>query len=124
MRTDDPTTNRKATAILAATVESGGCTFDARNLLAFAPATGYAVGVGGARLPAGDVTAEVIANTAYRVAQEFDSTYAGTWLDEGFVYIDAIRYFGSERRGDALACGRLYGQKAIFDFATQEAIAL
>lgn len=109
---------------LARTVNDGGSTFEGRTMLPFTPGVGFSVGIGGAILPATTVTGEALAWLARRIAQEYETTYVGTWLNEGKVYVDAVRYFGAHGREDAIACAREHGQLAIYDFAAGEAIML
>jgi hypothetical protein len=120
----DTITLRAANAVLAATVENGGATFDGRTLLPFTPSDGYAVAVGGTRYPEAGFDANVLSWMAKAVSSEYETTYAGTWVEGTTVFIDAVKYFAADRRADALAAGRYYGQKAIFDFAAGESIYL
>jgi hypothetical protein len=115
---------RQAQEVLARTVNAGGCTFDARTLLVQTWSGGYAVGLGGANLPAEAVTAEALVWLAKAVASEYETTFVGTWLHDGKVSIDAVKYFGAHAREDAIQAGIDAGQQAIFDFAAGEDITL
>lgn len=46
--------------------------------------------------------------------------YAGFWVDGGFVYCDLSKRYGTKK--DALAAGRAYNQKSIFDWKKQTCI--
>lgn len=120
----DNTQERLANDVIARTVEDGGCTFEARTLLPFTPSVGYAVGIGGAKLPSMHVGPELLTWLAKAVASEYETVYAGTWLDNGIVYIDAVKYFGAGEDVRAIACARFYGQAALYDFAAGESIII
>jgi hypothetical protein len=120
----DTITLRAANAVLAATAENGGATFEGRTLLPFTPADGFAVAVGGVRYPAAQLDANTLGWLAKAVTSEYETTYAGTWVEGSTAYVDAVRYFAADKRGDAKAAGRYYGQKAIFDFGAGESIYL
>lgn len=120
----DRITTPLAQDVLARTVENGGDTFEARTLLPQTWAAGYAVALGGATIKATEATPAAIAWIAKAVAGEFETTYAGTWLDGDRLCIDAVRYFAPDNRERAIEAGRAAGQKAIYDFGTGGDIVL
>lgn len=109
---------------IADLAENGGGTYHFDTMAPFTPADGFAVGIGGINLPADDTNAERLAWGLRTVAAEFGATLAGTWLNEGKVYIDAVMYFPADQRDRAMAAGRYYCQLAIFDFGSKESIDL
>lgn len=114
----------EAANVLALTVENGGCTFEGKTLLVHTWDSGFAVGLGGVALPEAQATPEAIAWLARRVSGEFMTTYCGTWLKDGIVHLDAVRYFAPENYLGALAAGEEAGQQAIYDFAARKDITL
>jgi hypothetical protein len=120
----DTSAQAKGSAMIADLANNGGGTYVQRTLESLRPIAGFAVGVGGLAVPVAECTAEVIAFLAKGVAGEYMADYVGTWLDDGIVYIDAVNLFGADDRAKAEACGRFYGQKAIFDFGAKESIDL
>lgn len=120
----DSTLQQAALAVLVDTAERGGGTYERGTLLPFRPNSGYAVGIGGIKLPASDATAESIVWALKAVGGEYETSYVGTWLDSGTVYFDAVKYFGEGEEVRAIACARFYGQAAIYDFALGEAVLI
>lgn len=117
-------TNAQGSLAVAITAEQGGGTFYAGTLQPFTPEDGYAVGIGGAAFPAEAFTAEVAAWLLAAVAAEYRTQFVGTWLHEGKVYIDAVRYFLPDERVKAEVVAINAGQLAIFDFATKTEVTL
>lgn len=113
---------RAANEALAFTAEHGGGTFEYKTLLLQEWQTGYVVAIGGITFKAECLTADVLAWAAKAVGGEYMTTYIGTWLDNGIVYIDAVRFLAS--KVDAVLLGIEHGQKAIYDCANNEVIAL
>jgi hypothetical protein len=118
----DQTALNAANQVLADLVQNGGGTYEQGTLLPFTPKVGYAVGIGGVRYPAAGFDAEVVFWLSRAVATEYETSYVGTWLKDGTVHLDAVRYFGPERAHQALACAYYYGQEAIYDFAAGESV--
>lgn len=119
----DPVTAKATDRVLADLRTKGGGTYEAATLLPSEPPSGYAVGIGGLRLPQADVTPESVLWACKAAATEYETPHVGLWLGEdGLVYFDAVRLF--DRLDHALAEGRKYGQQAIFDFAANAAIML
>lgn len=101
---------------IAKTISDGGGTFYADTLTDAYLTVGYVVGVGGAVIDlATGITPEDFGRTAQRVAQEFDTTYVGTWVDGGKLYIDAVVVIADAGRAFDLALAK--GQEAIYDVA-------
>jgi len=115
-------TTAQAQQMLADIANNGGGTYTQRDLEPYRPIAGYIVAIGGAILPAKDVTAESIVLVAKAVAGEHMTDLVGTWLDDGKVYIDAVRHIRD--RVGAERIGREFGQIAIYDLAADEAIVL
>lgn len=120
----DTTLERLADEAIADLAEHGGGTYEGRTLLAFTPSSGYAVGVGGFAMKAECVTADVIAFALKAVAGEYETTYAGTWLNDGLVYFDAVLYFNHLEQKRAAAAAAYFGQQAYYDFAAKESISV
>lgn len=118
----DSTLERQANVVLADLVANGGGTYEGKTLLPFTPTTGFAVGIGGIHLPADTVTAEAVVWAMKAVASEYETAFVGTWLDDGIVYFDAVHYVVALDR--AMRLGQQAGQKAIYSFATKEALPL
>lgn len=118
------TAEQRAADILAATVQDGGITYEARTLIPFRPVDGYAVGIAGAKLDKRDATVQSIAYLSVRLAQEHGTTYAGTWMPPSgvFVYVDAVEYFGEYRMVAAMERARAAGQEAMYDFRAGKSI--
>jgi hypothetical protein len=116
-------TDTAADRVAADLVEFGGGTYEAGTLTPFVPTSGFAVGVGGFNLPADGVTVEQI-RFGSKVAGEYGELFVGTWLDDGTVYFDAVRYFGADRREAAIALGIAREQAAIYDFGAKASIIL
>jgi hypothetical protein len=112
----------QAQQVLADLAENGGGTYNQRDLTPFSPIAGYAVAIGGAVMPAKDVTADSIIWTCRAVAGEYMTDLVGTWLNEGSVYIDAVRHI--RNRETAIRLGQEAGQLAIYDFGAKESIDL
>lgn len=123
MTTDQIALNA-ANVILADLAESGGGTYERGTLLPFRPKDGYAVGIGGTRYPASSFGADEALWLTAAAGGEWDTAYVGTWTDGGEVFVDAVRYFGADRREAAILCGYQHGQAAIYDFAAGESIYL
>lgn len=113
-----------AQVVVADLAENGGGTYEVGTLIPFKPDSGYAVGIGGARLPAAAFTTQVAYWLLKAVGTEYEANFVGTWLDGGTVYVDAVKYFVPVNRDRALLLGHELGQKAIFDFSTMEDITL
>lgn len=109
-------------AALGDLARDGGGTYNRDDLSPFRPIAGYAVAVGGVELAYGGVTGDVLGWAADAVASEFSTHLVGTWLDDGIVYIDAVRHI--RNRETAIKLGQDAGQQAIYDFATGESITL
>lgn len=108
--------------IVSATAANGGGTFEAGTLLPFEPTDGYAVAIASvARLSVHTPAAQLV-DTARRVAQEYGSSFVGTWVHEGYVYVDPVQYVRDRER--AIRIGREHGQQAIYSFGDQEVITL
>lgn len=122
--TMDQTTKRAADRMLADLANDGGGTYESGTLLPFTPKVGFAVGLGGVKLPASMVDAELLVRFAKAVATEHETSYVGTWLDNGIVHFDAVVYYGAHARRTAEEQGREANQKAIHDFSTGEDIVL
>lgn len=120
----DRTLEAASNVVLSDLANNGGGTYERGTLLPFTPKVGYAVGIGGLHLPANIVTSRTVQWASKAAASEFNANYVGTWLKDGTVYFDAVRYFGPERRSDALLAGVAAGQEAIYDFAAGESIYL
>lgn len=120
----DHTLATAARKVMADLAEHGGGTYERGTLLPFTPTEGFAVVVGGIHLPEKDVTEEAVEWAMRSVAGEFLTAYVGTWVSEGVVYFDAVRYFAADRYLGALAAGEEAGQKAIFDFTDNKAVYL
>ena len=116
----DITLKRQADRAIADLVEHGGGTYEPRTLLPFEPTDGYAVGVGGVTIPEAGCTSDVLAWAARAVAGEYITSYVGTWLNDGVVYIDAVRYVKDLNR--AFVIGQGASQRAVYGFAEKEAI--
>lgn len=119
----DRTTETAATTVLADLVSSGGGTYEQGTLLPFTPRDGFAVGLGGIHLPMAVVTADAVMWACKAVASEHEASLVGTWLHDGLVYFDAVRYYAAGRRDDAMRDGWLGDQQAIYDFAAREAVS-
>ena len=87
----------------------------------FTPPDGYAVGIGGIRLPLAQVNTESAEWALRHVGSEFNTSFVGTWVDEGWVHFDAVQYFGADRRPEAFVLGWRAMQKAIWSFADRRA---
>jgi hypothetical protein len=83
---------------------------------------GFAVGIGGIAWRAENLTAESLAWAIKHVAGEYETAYAGTWLNDGIVYIDGVEYFGSGEYDRAFKRAQDCGQKAFYDFGRKESI--
>lgn len=118
----DTTLERQANAAVDDLALHGGGTYERGTLLPFTPSSGFAVGIGGIHLPVDVVGPQNLAWAAKCAASEYETAYVGTWLDEGIVYFDGVLYFSHLDGARAIACARFYGQKAIYDFATKEAV--
>ena len=120
----DRTLEAAAEQVVADLADHGGGTYERSTLLPFTPSDGFAVAIGGIHLP-DDVVGPENAEWALRaVGGEYETSYVGTWLDDGVVYFDAVMYFGADRGAQAIAAGRFYEQKAIYDFGTKESVTL
>jgi len=108
--------------VLADIAEQGGGTYESGTYLPFTPTDGFAVGIGGIRLPEATVTAAELTRWLRAVVTEYEASFVGTWRDGGLVYIDAVRYIRD--LPTALDVARVFRQKAIFDFSTKSSIAL
>lgn len=115
---------RQANVVVADLAEHGGGTYERGTLLPFKPETGYAVAIGGIRLPASMVTAEQAAWALKAVGGEYETSLVGTWTDGGTVYFDAVRFFAEHRRDQALLCGYQHQQEAIYGFKEAASIYL
>ena len=115
-------TQEALNAALADLAESGGGTYKGRTLEKVQPTSGFAVGIGGFAMPAGNVTADVLGWAVHAVAGEFFADHVGTWLDDGTVYFDAVRIVPD--LAAAIKLGYEHGEKAIYDFENAESIAL
>jgi len=118
----DQTFGQACADVLTDLAMNGGGTYEAKTLIPFTPCHGWAVGQAGIHLPARDVTVATIAWATKAVSSEYETSFVGTWLDGGVVYFDAVHYVVAVDRATSL--GIEYGQKAIFDFARQEAVTL
>lgn len=118
----DRTTERPAQEIVSDLVTKGGGTYERSTLLPFEPADGYAVGIGGIKLPVAQVTADSVAWALRNVGSEFDTVLVGTWESGGYVHFDAVRYFAAHRKEAALTLGWQRGQQAIYDFGGKVAV--
>lgn len=118
----DQTLTRQAEKVLSDIAEHGGGTYEARTLIPFTPPIGYAVGLGGIHLPQHIVDVDAVAWALKAVTSEYESSYGGTWLNDGLVYFDAVTFFLN--RENAIAVGQATGQQAIYDFGAKEAITL
>jgi hypothetical protein len=114
----------QANAVLSDLVNNGGGTYQQGTLLPFSPDKGYAVAIGGVKLPADCATVSMVEWALRQVAREFFTSYVGTWLDEGVVYCDAVVYFANDQFERACAAGREAGQKAIYDFGQKVSVTL
>ena len=108
--------------IIADTVQNGGGTYDAITYEPYDPADGFAVAIGGARIPADRVTPRLVSKAIALLRQEFGTELVGTWLDGDIVYIDAVRHIYDV--GEAKALGREHHQLSIYNFATEEVVWL
>lgn len=120
----DQTLERAAQQVLADLVQDGGGTYEAKTFLPFKPSTGFAVGIGGLHMPVASVTAEVVVWASKAAASEYETSFVGTWLKDGNVYFDAVRYFAASERKAALLAGYQAGQEAIYDFGMADVITL
>jgi hypothetical protein len=120
----DKVLERSAREALALIANNGGGTFERDTLLPFTPKVGYAVGLGGVKLPAAVVEAETLTWISRVVAGEHGTSYWGAWVDGNVIHFDAVQYFGPERRSAALLAGYQHDQQAIYDFAAGESIYL
>jgi hypothetical protein len=110
-------------AAMATTVDQGGGTFWTTGE-PFAPSSGYAVAIGGVILDP-ETTGAFRLRRAFRtVSRDYGASFVGTWLDDGQLYVDSVRFYGPDYRDLAIADGREHNQLAIFDFAAGESIAL
>ena len=109
---------RIAAKVGAYTVEHGGGTFDAVTGDPFIPSIGYGCGMAdGTAAFQPDATA--LYETGRRVAQEFNASFFGTWIDErtGLVHVDPAAYIiGYDR---AVSFAREHGQIALYNFSTK-----
>jgi hypothetical protein len=108
--------------VLADLSINGGGTYRADSLDAYKPDSGFAVGIGGVELPFESVTAEVLEVGLRDLAEQFGTTYVGTWHDEpeGIVFLDAVLICHDERSAWYAAIHN--GQKAVYDFSKGEAV--
>jgi len=120
----DRTLEAAANVVVADLADHGGGTYERGTLLPFTPSDGFAVAVGGIHLDAEVVGPENAEWALRAVGGEYETSFVGTWLDDGVVYFDAVMYFAADRGVQALAAGRFYEQKAIYDFATKESISV
>lgn len=120
----DHITRKAIDEVMADLANDGGGTYQAGTFLPFRPESGFAVAIGGVTLPAVACTEESLRWALWAVGSEFMTSFVGTWLNEGTVYVDGVTYFNGSRRDDAIDAGREHGQLAIYDYATKEAISL
>ena len=108
--------------VVAYTAQHGGGTFEAGTYLPFAPEYGFAVALGGVKMAAQDATIEALARWLPRVANEWNTSFVGTWLRDNILHVDAVVYIRDLTF--ALQVAREHRQLAIYDFATKASITL
>ena len=116
----DQTKARAAAATLADLAQDGGGTYEAETYLPFRPTSGFAVGIGGARIPAAAYDIQTAYWLLRAVSTEYEANYVGTWLDGGMVHVDAVRYIRD--LSSAVVLARAMGQEAIYDFGDRISI--
>lgn len=81
----------------------------------FSPNYGYAVGGhDGSYIKLSGENPDLIGPALQITMREFPDYLIGTWFDGTNIYIDPILFISN--RKDALALGKRYNQKAIYDF--------
>lgn len=122
----DPITKTRIDKVMADLANDGGGTYQAGTFLPVTWGAGFAVATAdGLAFPAEVATESMLAWAMRQVSRENPRTsYVGTWLDNGVVYIDAVRFFAEDRREAAIQAGREAGQLAIYDFGQKESITL
>jgi hypothetical protein len=110
--------------VMADLSDHGGGTYEQGTYLTFAPKDGYAVAIGGITIPTDQAERASLTWAMRVVTKEFGGSLVGTWVTDDKVYIDAVEYFGADRRQAALTAARRRDQLAIYDFAAGEEIRL
>lgn len=111
-----------ADSIIDMTLRQGGGTFDSTGA-AVTPESGYAVGTIRGTYMAITPSSSSLAYGAFSsLIRLYKAEYFGTWYHNGLIYIDPVAILDDRKEAEAL--GRLNGQKAIYDFASQREIRL
>jgi hypothetical protein len=145
MNTDGTTISPQAQRIMDDLASKGGGTYIAGDnghtpatgadgfyysplvFTAFNPKAGYAVAYGpSVQMRYEGLTPQQAEMILRDLANEGEAEFVGTWLDKGIVYFDIVHWFlpGEHARENALVYAWKTGQKAIYDFATGESIAV
>ena len=99
--------------------ETGG-TFSIRGRLQIAT-SGYFVATNGIefnQIPSEDV----LQNEVYRIFRLYPEPYIGFWLNDGKLYLDAVRWVSKEK--EAIRLGKKKNQISIWDCKNQTEIFL
>lgn len=122
----DPITKTRIDKVLADLANDSGGTYQAGTFLPQTWDSGFAVATErGLSLPAEWMTPSMLAWAIRQVSRENPGTsFVGTWLDKGVVFVDAVVYYAADRREAAIAAGRAAGQVAIYDFGEKASIIL
>lgn len=111
--------------LLSDAMQNGGGTYTAADLQPYHPSDGFAVGLGGVELNAeGDepISADALEAIVRDIAEAYGTTYVGTWLSKGILYVDAVLICWDERSAYYAASNA--GQEAVYDFSRGESLRL
>jgi hypothetical protein len=110
--------------LLATIRRNGGATLNADTLTDAALSDGYAVGVAtGTALILPDDADDTTLGVALRlIAGAYECSFVGAWVADDGVHLDPVEV--APNLADAMVAGRRYNQRAVYDLARGEEVAV